>query len=307
MFDRILIATDARGPDEAAIGHALLQLRGEEAALACIAVLPDMPGALAPQREALESLLRERIANALATVARRIGTALPEVPVKVHWGERFATSVIRHVLREGIDLVVKATVRGRGDAGFDAMDMELLRKCPCAVWLARPCDRGPGEARIGVAIDPDPPGPEGLAVARTVLRTALHLARGHQETVPAVSAWDYPLERSLRGSGFLSVPEAEVAALVQAEAGRHRQAFEAVVRESGAQRFVLHHLRGAAGTVIPGAVAGLGIDILVMGTIGRTGLPGLLMGNTAENILHRLGCSLVAVKPPGFVSPVKLA
>jgi len=43
-----------------------------------------------------------------------------------------------------------------------------------------------------------------------------------------------------------------------------------------------------------------------MGTVGRTGIPGLIMGNTAESILNNIGCSVLAVKPPGFVSPVTL-
>jgi hypothetical protein len=43
-----------------------------------------------------------------------------------------------------------------------------------------------------------------------------------------------------------------------------------------------------------------------MGTVARTGIAGLLIGNTAEAILEQVQCSVLAVKPPGFVSPVKL-
>ena len=43
-----------------------------------------------------------------------------------------------------------------------------------------------------------------------------------------------------------------------------------------------------------------------MGTVARTGIPGLLIGNTAETILQRVDCSVLAVKPDGFVSPVGL-
>lgn len=47
------------------------------------------------------------------------------------------------------------------------------------------------------------------------------------------------------------------------------------------------------------------IDILVMGTVARTGIYSFVIGNTAENILQKLCCSLLALKPNGFVSPVK--
>jgi universal stress protein E len=42
-----------------------------------------------------------------------------------------------------------------------------------------------------------------------------------------------------------------------------------------------------------------------MGTVGRAGIAGLLIGNTAEKILHQVECSVMTVKPDGFVSPVK--
>jgi nucleotide-binding universal stress UspA family protein len=41
-----------------------------------------------------------------------------------------------------------------------------------------------------------------------------------------------------------------------------------------------------------------------MGTVARTGIAGLVMGNTAERVLRRLHGSVLAVKPPGVVSPV---
>jgi len=45
-------------------------------------------------------------------------------------------------------------------------------------------------------------------------------------------------------------------------------------------------------------------DLIVMGTVGRTGIPGLFIGNTAEDVLQSNKASVLAVKPSGFVSPV---
>jgi nucleotide-binding universal stress UspA family protein len=47
-------------------------------------------------------------------------------------------------------------------------------------------------------------------------------------------------------------------------------------------------------------------DLIVMGTVARTGIPGFIMGNTAEAILNQIDCSVLAIKPPGFVTPVTL-
>jgi nucleotide-binding universal stress UspA family protein len=48
----------------------------------------------------------------------------------------------------------------------------------------------------------------------------------------------------------------------------------------------------------------LGIDVLVMGTVCRAGIPGFIIGNTAERVLDAVDCSVLVVKPEGFVSPV---
>ena len=48
------------------------------------------------------------------------------------------------------------------------------------------------------------------------------------------------------------------------------------------------------------------IDLLVMGTVCRTGIAGFLIGNTAEEVLNQVGCSVLTLKPEGFVTPVTL-
>ena len=48
------------------------------------------------------------------------------------------------------------------------------------------------------------------------------------------------------------------------------------------------------------------IDLIVIGTVGRADISGFITGNTAERLLPRIPCSLLAVKPPGFKSPVAL-
>ena len=42
-----------------------------------------------------------------------------------------------------------------------------------------------------------------------------------------------------------------------------------------------------------------------MGTVARTGIPGYLISNTAEKILTEINCSILAVKPESFSTPVK--
>ena len=45
---------------------------------------------------------------------------------------------------------------------------------------------------------------------------------------------------------------------------------------------------------------------VVVATGARTGIPGFLIGNTAESILDSIDCPVLAVKPRSFVTPVAL-
>ncbi|MDX2428746.1 MAG: universal stress protein [Xanthomonadales bacterium] len=55
---------------------------------------------------------------------------------------------------------------------------------------------------------------------------------------------------------------------------------------------------------IPALAKQIEADLIVMGTVARTGVPGFIIGNTAEAILGQIECSVLALKPPGFVTPV---
>ncbi|MCF2906962.1 universal stress protein [Pseudoalteromonas sp. DL2-H2.2] len=67
----------------------------------------------------------------------------------------------------------------------------------------------------------------------------------------------------------------------------------------------LHQVKGKASKEIPLLAQKHQIDLIVMGTVGRVGIPGLIIGNTAESILEQTQCSVLAIKPKGFQTPIK--
>ncbi|MFT5527465.1 MAG: hypothetical protein ACI9HK_005447, partial [Pirellulaceae bacterium] len=50
----------------------------------------------------------------------------------------------------------------------------------------------------------------------------------------------------------------------------------------------------------------LKIELLVMGTVCRSGVAGFFIGNTAERVLDQVNCSILAVKPSKFDTAVKV-
>ena len=68
----------------------------------------------------------------------------------------------------------------------------------------------------------------------------------------------------------------------------------------------LHVGLGSPTQAILEGVERLNPGLVVMGTISRGGIAGLLMGDTAERLVDRIDCALLTVKPRDFVCPVSL-
>jgi nucleotide-binding universal stress UspA family protein len=59
----------------------------------------------------------------------------------------------------------------------------------------------------------------------------------------------------------------------------------------------VHLVKGDPRAVIGEFASSLGIDLLVMGTVARSGVAGRIIGNTAEAVLNHMPCSMLVVKP----------
>lgn len=209
-----------------------------------------------------------------------------------------AGEIVRIVLDEGHDLVMKTAEQEHGllPQLQLTLDEQLLRECPCPVWL----DRG-GEQRgcVLAAIDPEPPG-----LAGVVLDMASRLAVVEQAELHVVHAWELEGESAMRGQALTQAAEAEIDALADAERDRHAAAIEALLEPCRGGPAVprLHLEKGQRDIVIPQQAEALRASLVVMGSVTEGGLGGLVMRNTAEEVLPQIGCALVAVKPVGFVS-----
>ena len=65
-------------------------------------------------------------------------------------------------------------------------------------------------------------------------------------------------------------------------------------------------IKQAASQAISSLSYAISADLIIMGTDGRTGIRGLLIGNEVENVPQTTRALVLAVKPDGFVSPVTL-
>ncbi len=250
----------------------------------------------------LATLVKQDQQEELETLLSQIETGDLDINVEIRWGTHWL-ELIRFVLDGGYDLVLKAAsgAEARRKPFFGSTALHLIRKCPCPVWLVGEVWNA-SDGRVLAAVDPGEDETR-QAHANSILEWALSLA-GDTGEIHAVSAWGAWGERLLRGR----MNADELAVYIKSCEDEARGGLEKALASVGSplDSDCVHLMKGDPRSVIPQFVEDLGIDLVVMGSVGRVGIAGLLIGETAETLLRSVRTSVFVVKPPGFVCPVKL-
>lgn len=308
-FKNILMVLTGRETDRQTIGQAAALAVNNGASLSLLEVIE------VPESEVsrLSSRLKGRDLAGLYIEDRKAeieallaGKNLPLLRVDVVFGIPFIT-VIRHVHRYAFDLVIM-TAEGEGGLKqklFGTTSLNLIRKCPCPLWVLKPSREAAGQGRILAAVDPADPGDARAGLNRKIMELAASLAAMGGGELHVVHVWEFFGESLLLKRAVVSAGELD--AMVEQEKESHRQALDSLALQYPAPgiRRELHLLRGVPGEVIPGFAEDHGVDLIVMGTVSRQGLAGFLIGNTAEQVIQKVDCSVLTIKPDGFVSPVQ--
>lgn len=232
-----------------------------------------------------ELVTQAQAAGISATAIQAHGTA---------WEE-----IIRHVQKNETDLVIVGT-RDPGFASrllFGSTGLRLLRFCPCPVWVTKP-DANWDDLEILVATDFS-------EVSQDALDIGVRAARLTGARLRVLHVVPHSTDRRMRHTGLR---DDEIKAYYQSL----REEAEQKMQEQLAQTdfrtveagVTLDVQEGPADMVILDTIDTHHIDLLIMGTLARRGLAGMLIGNTAENLLPQLACAILAIKPRDFECPV---
>jgi nucleotide-binding universal stress UspA family protein len=304
---KLLVAITAEAREQPALHRAIQLAQSNKAELDVIAVMEETSqyaGRLVPRPqvdEAAAAIKRESVRHLETLIALLQATGL-KVNIHVARGTLFL-EIIRTALRHRHDLVVKTMEpEGRWKQMFlGSTDMHLLRKCPRALWLIQPTEPV-RYRRILVAIDLNMEDQVKRELATRLLHMATSLAQSEGAELLLVHAWSPLAEKKFKDH----LNAAEFNSYVRNSRQESHSRLQTFLSMAGvdipAPR--IHLAKGKASVVIPRLAKRHAVDLVVMGTIGRSGIPGLLIGNTAERVLNQLACSILTIKPPGFVSPV---
>ena len=320
-FKKILCVVDTNIENKPALERAIILAENNKAHLTVVEVIDDISISILPKGgpittdlQAAQTKIHLQLLDALLEPYREH----MEIESKLLIGIPFL-EVIHEVLRNNHDLLIKIPENQDWlDRLFGSDDMHLLRKCPCPVWLIKP--HAPSSFnRILAAVDVDESEPQSEldiqhALNLQVLEIAGSLAISNSAELHIINAWE-AIGESVMHSPLISTTDEEIRDYVDTVRKKHEINLKNLIDEVFSKQNIdmkeyhkpkSHLVNGTPRQQIPAFSKRLNVDLIVMGTVARTGLSGFIMGNTAETILNQIDCSVLAIKPSGFVTPVEL-
>lgn len=279
--------------------------------IVCDAVsLPGGNGARAELEDRLVELRCGFATDTLKALVAGIGSQ-SDIEIVVFKGKPLI-GIVQLVVARKVDLVACIpSVSAAG--GLDSTTLHLLRKCPGAVWVMREPPRDTPR-KIAVAVDRDifPASEHPRAMAQQLLDAAVTAARPSLAELHLVHAWEVYGAELLVGLGN-ELDAEEIQRYRESQRYAHTiwlQELHAQLRSRLAAAGVeavhseVHLIEGAPGEALPPWLALLGADLMVLGTLGSSAVPGLLIGTNAETIIMSTDIPVLALKPSGFRSPL---
>ncbi len=306
-FLKILVATDTRLDDHPIVEEAAAIAQNNGGSLKIVDVVPEFSWTVRlsmKDHEHMRELIGQEKQQKLEALAAPLRERGIEVDTRVLRG-RTSVEIIREVLRGDHDLVLRVAKGkdSRQQGFFGSTGFKLLRKCPCAVWLVAP-NTTPKFSHVLGCVDTSTDEQLDEELNDKIYELSSSISQYHGGRFSIIHAWTIWNEQMIKSR-------------------LNPEAFEEMKQQNRAHiqksldKFLGKHpshvlandiclINGDPPTVIPEFALQHGVDLIVMGTVSRSGLSGMIMGNTAEQILSGIVCSVLAVKPASFVCPIQL-
>jgi len=211
---------------------------------------------------------------------------------EVLWTGDTLKEILQHVAEMQPDLLIKDVQHESAlkRAFVTPLDWHLLRECPVPVHLVGALSH-PLPRKVVAAVDTSRPEAESGAVNQRIIQAAHGLALQCNAELHLLHSYDL-------SSAFLAeagVGGAAWASLADELREVRQQAFMALAENHGVPAERRHFVMGSPLTALADCARQLDADVLVMGTVQRSGL-NKLVGSTTEHILYQVPCSILAVR-----------
>jgi len=224
-----------------------------------------------------------------------------KIDTKVVWHNRPFEQIIEQVITFNYDIVIKGTHQHDKlkSVIFTPTDWHILRKCPCPVLLVKD-HLWPKDGNIIAALNIGSDEKEHQSLNHKITEEAVNLAKLNSANVHLVNSFPgTPINIAIE------IPEFNACEYNNSMFEHHQQSMQSHASDFSIVSDNTHVLEGLPEDVIESVSNELDAELVILGTIGRTGLSAALIGNTAEHVIDKLNCDVLALKPDGYISPLE--
>ena len=241
-------------------------------------------------RQRLKSYIMESEEAFLEELVAGFADGFGEITTATIWNKREWEGVTDAARDLEADLIIKvANLETRiQEVIHTPDDWNLLRHAACPVMLVKP-QRWESEPAIVAAVDILNEDHEAMNL--TILEKASSLAKVLGGALHVVNA--YPLFEPFVGELGVGYNYEQIKEDIEAEL---QEKILAVTGSAGIGCAGIHVREGKPSMVIRDVVDESSADIVVMGTVGRSGVAGLVIGNTSESVLHVVNTDVVTLR-----------
>jgi len=295
----ILVVVSGKRREHIALGRALQLAEFYDIKLHLLSCVFDPGTDMSPLISSAhkKAIKEQKIQRRLAYLDEiKLSLADKNIPIttQVVWDRKIQNAVIKTCQRKDPDLVIKRISENASSVNPFTMpvDWQLLRKCPAPLLLVKDA-KWKMPSPVLAAVDAASEDANEQAFNHVIIGYAKLLARLTDAPAHIVTTHITPtLDNAAMIPNFnLDELKSEVYAF-------NCQKLKELVADHNIQSENLHIIEGLAEDRVPKLTKEIGSQIVVMGTIGRSGLTGAFMGNTAERVLTHLQCEVLALKPP---------
>ncbi|MCK8046992.1 universal stress protein UspE [Shewanella sp. 1CM18E] len=305
-YQKLLVVVDPTTEKQAALARAVELATESQAQITVFLSIFDfsyeMTSILSGQeREAMrEGVVNQRKAW-LADIVKPYTKDGVVINLEVIWHNRPFESIIKFAIDNEFDLIVKSTHEHDKlkSVIFTPTDWHLMRKAPIPVLLVKEHD-WPVAGKIVCAVNVSAEDDANESLNGKIVAHALKLAKQFDAQVHLVNGYPgTPVNLAIELPDFDAHTYSETIRL------QHEERINYLANAYGIAVENCHVKEGLPEDVIPDLAAKLDAELVILGTIGRTGLSAALIGNTAEHVIDSINCDLLAIKPDGYKSPLE--
>jgi universal stress protein E len=210
-----------------------------------------------------------------------------DLRVDVVWERSFERWVISRCDQKSFDMVFKSGNRTETFL-YTPSDWELMRHCPEPVMIVSDNSWKAGGV-ILAALDLGSSNEKTLNLNEDILRQAIKLGKATNSDVH--TCYSMAIPKALADLDLIDPKAYEVKMKEQLD-----PMVVKLINEAGLDRSRLHLVSGKPAKEICRISKEIDADVVMIGNKTRTSLRGRLMGNTAENVLHKVSADVVVIK-----------